>query len=114
MKKNRAHTVPLPAQAIEILDKMRPISNNREYVFVSHRDPKRHTHAHTVNVAIKRMGYGGKLVAHGLRALANTTLNEQGFEGDIAEAALAHIDKNETRRAYNRAEYLDRRKEMMA
>jgi len=53
------------------------------------------------------------LVSHGLRALASTTLNEQGFEPDVIEAALAHIDKNEVRRAYNRAEYLERRRKLM-
>lgn len=44
-----------------------------------------------------------------MRALASTTLNEQGFDGDVIESALAHVDKNEVRRAYNRAEYLERR-----
>ncbi|GAA5136819.1 hypothetical protein GCM10025767_16700 [Thalassotalea piscium] len=59
------------------------------------------------------MGYHGKLVAHGLRALASTTLNEQGFDSDVIEAALAHVDGNEVRRAYNRADYLKRRAKMM-
>jgi integrase len=53
-------------------------------------------------------------VAHGLRALASTTLNEQGFDPDVIEAALSHVDKNEVRRAYNRAEYLERRRSLMA
>jgi integrase len=46
------------------------------------------------------------LVSHGLRALASTTLNEQGFDPDVIEAALAHVDQNAIRAAYNRAEYL--------
>jgi integrase len=53
-------------------------------------------------------------VAHGLRSLASTTLNEQGFDADVIESALAHVDKNEVRRAYNHAEYLERRRVMMA
>lgn len=64
-------------------------------------------------MALKRMGYSGILVAHGLRALASTILNEQGFDPDIIESALAHTDKNDVRSAYNRAEYLERRKTMM-
>jgi len=64
-------------------------------------------------MALKRMGFAGELVSHGLRALASTTLNEQGFDPDVIEAALAHIDKNEVRRAYNRSEYIERRKELM-
>ncbi|MEH6456884.1 MAG: hypothetical protein V7749_11210 [Cocleimonas sp.] len=43
-------------------------------------------------------------------ALASTTVNEQGFDPDVIESALAHVDKNEVRRAYNRAEYLERRR----
>jgi integrase len=65
-------------------------------------------------MALKRIGYKNKLVAHGLRSLASTTLNEQGFDADVIESALAHVDKNEVRRAYNHAEYLERRRVMMA
>jgi len=53
------------------------------------------------------------MVAHGMRALASTTLNEAGFDPDVIESALAHVDKNEVRAAYNRAEYIERRKVMM-
>ena len=53
------------------------------------------------------------MTAHGMRALASTTLNEQGFDPDVIEAALAHVDKNAVRGAYNRAQYLKRRKVMM-
>ena len=59
------------------------------------------------------MGYHNRLVAHGLRSLASTVLNEQGFDPDVIESALAHVDKNEVRRAYNRAEYIERRRIMM-
>jgi integrase len=64
-------------------------------------------------MALKRMGYGSQLVAHGLRSIASTILNEQGFDPDIIEAALAHVGKNEVRNAYNRADYIERRKPMM-
>ena len=59
------------------------------------------------------MGFDKQLVAHGLRALASTTLNEQGFDADIVEAALAHTGNNEVRNAYNRAEYIQRRTLLM-
>jgi integrase len=45
--------------------------------------------------------------------LASTILNEHGFSPDIIESALAHTDKNTVRAAYNRAEYVDRRRDMM-
>lgn len=113
MKKKRTHTIPLSSQAIALLEVMRPISHNREHVFPADRNPRQHTHQQTANMALKRMGFGGLLVAHGMRALASTTLNEQNFNPDVIEAALAHTDKNEVRAAYNRAEYLDSRREMM-
>ena len=113
MKKKRDHTVPLTKQTIELLERLKPISGHREYLFPADRDPKKHTNEQTANAALKRMGYHKKLVAHGMRALASTTLNEQGFDGDAIEAALAHVDKNEVRRAYNRAEYLERRQKLM-
>jgi integrase len=59
------------------------------------------------------MGFTGRLVAHGLRALASTTLNEFSFDDDVIETALAHKDSNKIRQAYNRAKYLERRKVMM-
>jgi len=52
----------------------------------------------TANAALKRIGYGGKLVAHGPRSIASTALNESGFNSDVIESALAHCDKNEVRR----------------
>jgi integrase len=113
MKRKKAHSIPLTEQAIAILNVMKPINGHRNYIFVGSKDPRKPMNSSTANIAIKRMGYQGKLVAHGLRSIASTTLNEQGFDPDIIEAALAHVDTNEVRRAYNRAEYLERRRKMM-
>ena len=113
MKKKREHIVPLSPQALALLGVMRPISGHREYVFTSHRDPLRHANPGSPNVALKRMGFKDMLTAHGMRALASTTLNEEAFDYDIVEMALAHIDPNETRRSYNHAKYLPRRRIMM-
>lgn len=40
MKAEREHIVPLSAQALDILEVMKPISAHREYVFPSRNDPK--------------------------------------------------------------------------
>lgn len=113
MKAKREHIVPLSSQAIEILEVMKPISAHREHVFPSRNDPKQAMNSQTANAALKRIGYGGRLVAHGLRSIASTALNESGFNADVIEAALAHSDKNEVRRAYNRSTYLEKRRELM-
>jgi integrase len=109
MKRKNSHTVPLTMQSIALLGVMKPISGNTEFVFPSNSDRKKHIHPSTANTALKRMGFHGQLVAHGLRSLASTTLNEEGFDPDIIEAALAHKGKNEVRNAYNRADYIARR-----
>ncbi len=113
MKKKKSHTVPLTSQSIALLERMTPISSKSEFVFPSDRHFNKHINPSTANVALKRMGFGGQLVAHGLRSIASTTLNEQAFDADIIEAALAHVGDNEVRSAYNRSEYIKRRIPMM-
>lgn len=113
MKAKREHIVPLSPQALDILEVMKPISAHREHIFPSRNDPKQPMNSQTANAALKRIGFGGKLVAHGLRSIASTALNEAGFNPDVIEAALAHCDRNEVRRAYNRSIYLEQRIELM-
>lgn len=113
MKKRREHRIPLTEQSLELLEVMKPISGHREFVFPSDRDPKKPCNSQTANMALKRMGFAGRLVSHGLRSLASSTLNEQGFDRDLIEAALAHVDDNQVRSAYNRTDYLERRRPMM-
>jgi integrase len=113
MKAKRDHVVPLSKQALEILELMKPISRNRQYVFPSRNDPKKPMNSQTANAALKRIGYGGKLVAHGLRSIASTAMNEAEFNPDVIEAALAHSEKNEVRKAYNRSTYLEQRRALM-
>jgi len=113
MKKRREHAIPLSNQAIELLESIKPISGHRDFVFPSDRNPRTHINNETANMALKRMGFEGRLVSHGLRSLGSTTLNEHEFNPDIIEAALAHIDKNQVRSAYNRAEYIEKRRELM-
>jgi integrase len=64
-------------------------------------------------MALKRMGFEGRLVSHGMRSMASTILNEQGCDSELIEVALAHVDKDEVRSAYNRANYIERRRPMM-
>lgn len=113
MKMKRDHIVPLTAQALAILETMKPISAHRTYIFPSIYKPREPMNISSANMALKRMGYKGQLVAHGLRSLASTVLNEQEFSHDVIEAALAHVDKNSIRATYNKAEYIEQRRVMM-
>ena len=103
MKKRKEHRIPLTEQVLSLLEVIKPISEHREFVFPSDRDPKKPCNSQTANMALKRMGFKDRLVSHGLRSLASTTLNEQGFESDLIEAALPHVDDSQVRSAYNRS-----------
>jgi len=114
MKKRRVHIVPLTEQALALLEAIKPYSGHREFVFPADRNPRTHCNSQTANMALKRMGFAGRLVSHGMRSMASTILNEQGWDAELIEVALAHVDKDEVRSAYNRAEYIERRRTMMA
>lgn len=110
MKMKKPHKVPLSKEALRVLDSMKAISGHREWVFPSIKSPLNHMHEQTANAAIIRMGFGGELVAHGMRSIARTAAEESGkFRTDVLEAALAHSKKDEIIAAYNRAEYLKER-----
>ena len=114
MKKRRDHTIPLNKQAIKIIEIMKPISGHGEYVFPTLKAPyNKHMNKETVNTALKRMGFKGELVAHGFRSLASTALNKHGFDYNLIEVSLAHIDRTAVRAIYNRAIYLVKRRDMM-
>ncbi|ECB1916268.1 DUF4102 domain-containing protein, partial [Salmonella enterica subsp. enterica serovar Newport] len=113
MKMRREHVIPLSSQALAVLEAMKPISAHREYIFPGYKNPQMPMNSQTVNVALKRMGFKGVLVSHGMRAIFSTAANEEGFEPDVIEAALAHVDTNDVRRAYNRSTYLEKRVVLM-
>lgn len=113
MKMNRDHTVPLSDEAFSILEMMKSLSGGREFISPSRIKPTQPMNNQTVNAAPTRAGLGGVLVSHSLRSIASTALNEEGFPPDVIEAALAHVDKNEVRRAYKRSDYLEQRRPMM-
>lgn len=62
---------------------------------------------------IKLLGYKGRLTGHGFRYTMSTILHKEGFDSAWIETQLAHVDKNAIREAYNHAQYLGGRKEMM-
>lgn len=53
------------------------------------------------------------MTLHGFRAMASTRLNEMNFRPDTIEAQLAHKCADEVRLAYNRADYMAERKDLI-
>lgn len=113
MKKKRPHLIPLSKQAIEIIEFMKPLSGDCDYLFPSPRTKLRPLGEQTLNPALHRLGFKHIQTFHGFRHTASTMLNEQGFIGDVIEKQLAHEETNKVRGAYNKAQYMKQRKEMM-
>jgi integrase len=114
MKARREHLVPLCARAVAILKELKAITGRRSYVFPAIGQADRPMSENTLGAALLRMGYAREvMVAHGFRSMASTLLNEQGWHPDVIELQLAHKDKDETRRTYNRAARLPDRRKMM-
>ena len=113
MKLRKPHVVPLSRQALAILAQLRDMTGDRDLVLDSPQRPGHPLSENTFLFALYRLGYRGRMTAHGFRSLASTVLNESGFEPDVIERQLAHQESDAVRAAYNRAEYLPRRREMM-
>jgi integrase len=108
------HVVPLSTQAQTILNQLRQINGDVALVLDSPANTGHPLSENTFLFALYRMGYKGLMTAHGFRALASTVLNEQsGFNHDVIERQLAHRESDAVRAAYNRAEYLPQRRELM-
>ncbi|MCI3878639.1 tyrosine-type recombinase/integrase [Acinetobacter higginsii] len=112
MKMALPHIVPLSLQAIELIESLRPLTGNKQFVFYNHSTAKPLSNNALLS-AIRTMGYMGKMTGHGFRGLASTTLHEQGYMHDAIEIQLAHTVGNAVSQAYNHAQHLDYRIEMM-
>lgn len=114
MKMKTPHIVPLSTQAISILKELEPLTGAGGYLFPSVRSKSRPMSENTVNGALRRLGYTKEdMTGHGFRSMASTLLNEQGWNRDAIERQLAHSERDGIRAAYNYAEYLPERKNMM-
>jgi integrase len=97
-----------------VLKELLPLTGPDGYLFPSIRSAARPMSENTVNVALRNMGYASdEMTGHGFRSMASTLLNEQGWAVDAIERQLAHTEQNEVRAAYNYAEYLPERRQMM-
>jgi integrase len=110
MKMGKPHVIPLSRQVVKLLTEHRATNFLLESPFKRERPISENT----LLFALYRLGYRGEMTTHGFRSLASTVLNESGlFKDDAIERQLAHDETNKVRKAYNRAEYLEERVEMM-
>lgn len=108
------HRVPLARQVLALLGELREFSGGGRYLF-----PGIRAKSDTISDAgplnaLRDMGYDQQTMClHGFRSMASTRLNEMGMRPDLVEAQLAHKDPDAVRMVYNRAAYMDERREMM-
>lgn len=113
MKMDNEHLVPLAPQVIQLLQEIKEFTGHSPFLFPQAATPYKVMSENTMLYALYRMGYRGQATIHGFRATASTILNEVGFQPDAIERQLAHTERNQVRKAYNRAGYVAERKKMM-
>jgi integrase len=112
MKKREAHVVPLPRQAVEALRRLRDFMPHRDVVFPNAHDPRRPASHGFLAKAVTKLGFKD-FTAHGICATGSTMLHDMGFRPEIIERQLAHQERSKTKRSYNRALYLEERRDMV-
>lgn len=112
MKMGTPHLVPLSRQAQSILAEVRSYDLGGEFIFPSN-TRSGVLSENTMLYAMYRMGYHGRATVHGFRSVASTYLNEREFNRDHIEAQLAHVEHDSVRAAYNSAQWLPQRREML-
>jgi integrase len=114
-KTRKTHKVPLSTQAADILEDLQAVTGRGRLVFPSVRTTSRPISENTLNAALRRLGYGKEeATAHGFRATASSLLNESGhWHPDAIERQLAHVERNDVRRAYARGTHWEQRVRMM-
>jgi len=115
MKTKEDLIVPLTDTVIAILEDMKKLTGNSQYIFHSPRGKTSPMSENTLLGAIRRLGYTkDEFVPHGFRAMFSTVAHEKSnFKHEVIETQLAHSVGNAVSQAYNRAKYLDERVEMM-
>lgn len=114
MKMRRSHVVPLSTQAIAILERAAILFGKRGYAFPSAWDQEKPMSDGAMSKALRGMGYRGKATPHGFRSsFSSTAYEKSGFPGEVIEKCLAHEERNKVKGAYNRAEYLEQRHQIM-
>lgn len=110
------HLVPLAPQALAVLADLQPLTGAGRYVFPALTTGERCMSDNTVRSALRRLGYANEdMSAHGFRAMARTMIAERlGIAPEIIEAQLAHAVPDALGRAYNRTQFLEQRRDMMA
>jgi integrase len=109
----RDHLVPLPRQAVEVIEAVRTLSGKGPLVFPNTRHAHKPMSENAIGYLLNRAGYHHKHVPHGWRSTFSTLMNERfPHDRQVIDMMLAHTPKDKVESAYNRAEHLERRREL--
>jgi integrase len=113
--KKREHRVPLSDAAIAVVRRVWPNGPPPDgLVFPC---PASRTNVYSENAlqnVVNDMGYKGRAHVHGFRSTFKDWATEcTNFANEVSEAALAHVQGDETERAYRRGDILLKRRKLM-
>ena len=112
MKMNDPHLVPLSRQACAALRDLHKRTGGQKYLFPS-RSREGFMCNNTMLYGLYRLGFRGRTTTHGFRRTFSTEANEHGWKEDWVERQLAHDERDRVRAAYNAAQYLPQRRDML-
>jgi len=114
MKMKRSHSVPLTSTSKRLMQQLKAVCGDNPLMMPGVYKPQESLSDSTINRAIEYLGFPPKhITSHDFRATASTTLYEMGFRREVIEKQLAHAESNRVVAAYNHAEYMKERREMM-
>lgn len=111
MKIRKAHRVPLPRAAMEIIENMQP-SRSSAFIFPGLRKDEPLSNM-AMLALLKRMAHGD-LTAHGFRStFCDWVAEKTVYPAELAELALAHTVANKVEAAYRRGDQFEKRRKLM-
>lgn len=114
MKARREHRVPLSAEAVWVLKRARKAFGGDGLVFPGEKLGKPLSDA-AMGKLLKVMGVAEEATAHGFRStFKDWSLEKTTYPREVTEAALAHVVRDKTERAYARTDLFVKRRQLMA
>lgn len=115
MKAGKAHRVPLTAEAIAIVSRLKPLSNGDPHALVFPGMKGKPLSDMSLSAVLRRMKIpASKASVHGFRSSFRDWAGEiSTFPRELAEAALAHAVGDAVERAYRRGDAIEKRRRMM-
>lgn len=107
------YIVPIPSQLVRHIGELLKFTGQYQFAFPGRNDPSIMMSENTLNMAIKRIGLGGKLTGHGVRGTISTALYEFGNIESHVEPQLSHASPNKSRVSYDHSCFVEERRAMM-